>query len=66
MLIQKAVTILRKHCPNNVSRLILLRKLYDWFQLVFFSIIFTFALQRLRRRKLGGGGRGRKAGQNED
>ena len=71
MLMQKTVTILRKQCPNNASRSSLSRKLYNWFQLVSFTIVFTFALRRLRRRrrrrrKIEGGGRDRKAEQKED
>ena len=71
-LIQKTVTILRKHCPNNASRSSLLRKLYNWFQLVSFTIVFTFTLRRLRRRrrrrrrKIEGGGGDKKAEQKED
>ena len=74
MLIQKTVTILRKQCPNKASRSSLSRKLYNWFQLVSFTMAFTFALRRLRRRRRrkieGGGrdrgGRDRKAEQKED
>ena len=38
MSIQKTVTILGQQCPNNVFRSSLSRKLYNWFQLVSFTI----------------------------
>ena len=76
VLMQKTVTILRKQCPNNASTSTLSRKLYNRFQLVSFTIVFTFVLRRLRRRRRrrtkieGGGrdrgGRDRKAEQKED
>ena len=72
ILIQKTVTILRKQCPNNAFRSSFPRKLYNWSQLVSLTIVFTFALRRLRRRrrrrrrKIKGGGRERKTEQKED